>query len=391
MNILRVVPYFRLPEANIFEKSGFSQTIYELNEVQIKRHHNVFLFSGHRKNYKKNKLEIINALNHVNYIKAICNGFILFIKYFKFFLNLDGAKGFKVIFGNLVKADALSIILTKKAIDIIHIHSLDDNIIPYLLKIIDKKKKFIVTLHFRYPLNKLKYQLLLKLIAKSDGLITVISKELQNDIYKLGFNNDISVITNGFNMSGNADLKYSKNCSVFSNKDYKYLLFAGSLTKRKNLTFLVENLDLLPKNIKLVVCGDGPLRNDLITTSEKLGFSERIIFLGDIDYADMPFFYKNADLVCVVSMSEAFGRMFIEAASVGTPTLCFQDLEATSNLKGIKGFFTAPRDKDIFFARIIEILKLKLKKSEIIDSALPFDWVEINKDYEKVYREFILN
>ena len=64
-------------------------------------------------------------------------------------------------------------------------------------------------------------------------------------------------------------------------KDHKMLLYVGRLGKEKNIKFLIDAFFKLAKSnddIKLVIVGDGPAREELEDYSRSLGLEGRVIF-----------------------------------------------------------------------------------------------------------------
>lgn len=74
---------------------------------------------------------------------------------------------------------------------------------------------------------------------------------------------------------------------------------------------------------KLVIVGDGPLREDLKSLTAQLGVQEKVVFAGEIDNAGLNFYYHAADLFALASVarSEAFGIVQIEAMAAGLPVI----------------------------------------------------------------------
>jgi len=74
---------------------------------------------------------------------------------------------------------------------------------------------------------------------------------------------------------------------------------------------------------KLVIVGDGPLRAELGNLAAQLGVTDKVIFAGEINNADVAPYYHAADLFALASVarSEAFGIVQIEAMAAGLPVI----------------------------------------------------------------------
>lgn len=66
-------------------------------------------------------------------------------------------------------------------------------------------------------------------------------------------------------------------------------------------------------NAVLLVVGDGPAREDLEHQAQNLGISDHVRFIGQVDHADVPDYYRAADIFVSASDSESQGLTYIEA------------------------------------------------------------------------------
>ena len=94
-----------------------------------------------------------------------------------------------------------------------------------------------------------------------------------------------------------------------------YFLSVGRLTKQKNHTLLLKafkDVYIENKDYKLVILGDGELKNNLIKLSKDLGISKAVYFIGNVENV---FEYINKS-ICVISTSlwEDPGFVMIETA-----------------------------------------------------------------------------
>lgn len=82
---------------------------------------------------------------------------------------------------------------------------------------------------------------------------------------------------------------------------------------------------------KLVVVGGGDMRGEYEEEAERLGLRGRVVFAGFVDDAELPDYYRLADVFAFPSTdkSEAFGVAALEAMSSGVPVV-------SSNLAGVR-------------------------------------------------------
>ena len=94
------------------------------------------------------------------------------------------------------------------------------------------------------------------------------------------------------------------------------LLSVGEVNKNKNHRVVIE---ALPSDCYYVICGRGPLMNELKALSEKLGVADRVILTGYRN--DVIDFYNMADLFVFPSYREGLPVALIEAISSGLPVV----------------------------------------------------------------------
>jgi glycosyltransferase involved in cell wall biosynthesis len=101
------------------------------------------------------------------------------------------------------------------------------------------------------------------------------------------------------------------------------VLSIGRLVPDKNLATLVEafaDAGFAEGEAELVVCGSGPLGNELRALATRLGVPAR--FDGYAAPAELPAAYARADVLALVSTYEPFGVTMREGAAAGLPLLC---------------------------------------------------------------------
>lgn len=96
----------------------------------------------------------------------------------------------------------------------------------------------------------------------------------------------------------------------------------GALVEQKGHRYLVEAaalaLEQMP-HTTFVICGEGPLEEDLRALAESLGLGRRLRFLGHRD--DVPRVLAALDLFVIPSLWEGLPYALIEAMAVGVPAI----------------------------------------------------------------------
>jgi glycosyltransferase involved in cell wall biosynthesis len=102
----------------------------------------------------------------------------------------------------------------------------------------------------------------------------------------------------------------------------KYILNVGTIEARKNLMLIVEALTDLPEEYKLVVVGkQQTYAKQVHAAIKRLNLSDRVIFLKDIPFSDLPAIYQLASVFVYPSFYEGFGIPIIEALYGGVPVI----------------------------------------------------------------------
>lgn len=120
---------------------------------------------------------------------------------------------------------------------------------------------------------------------------------------------------------GSAELR----ASLGLDPEVPVVLSLGRLAAEKNVTEVVELLAGVEAPWQLVVAGDGPQAGALRRQVERLGLTARVRFVGAIEPARVPEFYRLADVFVSGSRSETQGLTYLEALACGVPVVCRDD------------------------------------------------------------------
>lgn len=151
------------------------------------------------------------------------------------------------------------------------------------------------------------------------------------------------------------------------------ILSVGEISERKNFISIIEALGkiknsdssgVIKKRIYYLIAGIGDLKEALLAKADELNIKNSVIFAGY--QQNISKFYSTADIYALPSLSEGFGRVGIEAMSVGLPLI-------TSNVQGINlysidgktGFKYAPEDVKGFAEGISELVRNEKLRQKI--------------------------
>ncbi len=100
------------------------------------------------------------------------------------------------------------------------------------------------------------------------------------------------------------------------------LLFVGRLVAEKAIDVLLRAVAKLPRSEFVVdIVGDGERKNDLMALSRKLKINESVTFHGNRKRSALGSFYRDSDIVCLPSLSEAQPVVTLEAMVAGKPVI----------------------------------------------------------------------
>jgi glycosyltransferase involved in cell wall biosynthesis len=152
----------------------------------------------------------------------------------------------------------------------------------------------------------------------------------------------------------------------------KYLLIVGTIEPRKNLLVLIKALPSIHKDYKLVVVGKQQAYAALVKQElEKLGLSDRVIFLEGLPFSDLPLIYQLATVFIYPSLYEGFGIPIIEALYSGTPVIAATG-SCLEEAGGPHSIYVSPNDADELAIQVNHVLENKLLQTQMIENGLQY-------------------
>jgi glycosyltransferase involved in cell wall biosynthesis len=94
----------------------------------------------------------------------------------------------------------------------------------------------------------------------------------------------------------------------------------GAGEREKHVDTLIRALPMVP-DARLVVIGDGALRDELRTLAAELGVATRVDLPGAVDAAALERAYADASVFALPSSKEGFGIVYLEAWARGLPVI----------------------------------------------------------------------
>jgi len=203
----------------------------------------------------------------------------------------------------------------------------------------------------RYVINKIDYNLTVSLALSKLYVHLKLGKE------------KMPYIHHGIN------LQFSNEENIQFTGDPK-ILMVGRLSVIKGHTYLIQALpEIVQKfpKIKLILVGDGPLRDELIKQANILNVRNHIEFAG----FDKPQNYtKQCQVMVLPSLFESFGLVYIESFALKIPVIAF-DAEAGNEIieNNKTGILVPKEDIKALAEKIIYLLESPLECHRIVENA----------------------
>lgn len=126
----------------------------------------------------------------------------------------------------------------------------------------------------------------------------------------------------------------------------RFILNVGTIEDRKNQLLLVRAMPFLPKDCKLILIGkQQPYAKQLHAEIARLGLQDRVMFLKDVSFLDLPGIYQQAKVFAYPSLYEGFGIPIIEALNSGIPVIAATG-SCLEEAGGPDSIYVNPQDVD---------------------------------------------
>lgn len=177
----------------------------------------------------------------------------------------------------------------------------------------------------------------------------------------------------------------------------KTVLFVGRLAEKKGVKYLIEAMQWV--DARLLIVGDGPLRETLLRETRDLGLTGRIQFLGALSHAELPAVYAAADVFAAPSVTardqdrEGFGLVLLEAMASGLPVAASRSGGIPDLVRdGWNGLLSEEKDSRSLADNLNRLLtdeKLYRKlATNIRDTVKKYDYAQVGRAYADILRKY---
>ena len=277
------------------------------------------------------------------------------------------------------------------------------NEIPFNIK--NSGIKSVVTIHdlifLRFPewypfIDRKIYEAKFRKSCRNADRIIAISKQTKNDIIEFfGIDPDkIDVVYQGCNLAFQEKAD-TEQVSIISKKyslPDEYLLYVGTMEKRKNLLTIVKALKLSNLKIPLIVVGRHTSYTEQVKNYILDKNIKNIRFIKYVNTTELPVFYQNAKIFIYPSIFEGFGIPIQEALFSKTPVItsktgCFPEAGGPASI------YIDPENAEDLANAILKLLKDTPFREKVVSEgytyAQNFTNEKIAKNLIEVYKKIM--
>lgn len=294
--------------------------------------------------------------------------------------------------------------------DIIHLHYpfFGTAEIIWALKKVKPELKLVLHFHmeakFDNPLLKVAAlpDLMIRksLFKMADGIICssidyISSSFLKNDVIDLEKSGRLTELPFGVDIE-----RFYPDNKVKDDRHVK-ILFVGGLDKAhyfKGIDVLIRALATLtdlPWSLRII--GNGELQEEYQKLTREFGIADRVAFLNNVSYHEIPALYRQSDLFVLPSINrgEAFGLVLLEAMASGLAVIASRlpGVRTVFN-EGIEGAMAQPGSADDLAEKIKEMMadsrNIKMMGERGRRLAIDkYDWSVVIGRLENIYKKIL--
>ncbi|HPM42617.1 MAG TPA: glycosyltransferase [Candidatus Omnitrophota bacterium] len=256
-------------------------------------------------------------------------------------------------------------IFKKEKISIVHSHDSSANLYASVSARLAGVKKVFNTEHGGIYFETERKKKINRLLCLLNKKVICVSDSIKNDLMGMGLPEiKLKVIPNGLDFS-EFDIELDRNRKRrdlgLCESDF-VISSIGRLSKVKNHEMLLASVKPILQrmsNAKIIIAGDGPLRQVLEERAKEYTSSGRVLFLGT--RKDVPEILKISDCFVACSESESFGLSVLEAMAAGVPVVstCAGGLKEIVK-DGVTGILISKNDAGALVDGIYRIYSDKL-------------------------------
>ncbi len=197
--------------------------------------------------------------------------------------------------------------------------------------------------------------------CRSMDLVVAPSPGMRDVLKRVGVTSQVEVVPNGVDLTPfQRDIQPIDRSEFGFGNDDIVLVYAGRLGPEKNLPFLLRAFNGMAQtydNIRLLIIGDGPERENLEDRLRHMGIASRVRLTGIVNYEDISRYLAMADSFVTASVTEVHPLSVIEAMASGLPVLGIQSPGVGDIIEdGKTGLIVLEEELAAFTAKMVRLV-----------------------------------
>jgi len=219
---------------------------------------------------------------------------------------------------------------------------------------------FVTCEHWLYRLVAVSYRMLTPLISRAVAVSSGVAREL-NQMAGLPSGRVVTINNPVVGPDFHARCQVDVEHPWFGQPGQPVFVTAGRLVVQKDHETMLRALAIHRRhgNGRLIILGDGPLREALDALVRELSLTDAVDFLGF--HANALPFFRRADAFVLSSRCEGFGNVLVEALGCGTPVISARCAHGPAEIldNGRYGMLVEPRNAEALAAGMDQVTVLR--------------------------------
>lgn len=252
----------------------------------------------------------------------------------------------------------------------------------------------------RYPpVRRFYMQAMTRLGARVADAIIVPSNAVRNDVVRT-LRVPQSKVTTVYEAAASQFVRIDGGAAGAVAREYgincPYVLGVGSLEPGKNHARLIHAMRALRDEgieHRLVLVGQKAWKfEDVFALVDRLGMSDRVVYLGYVKDEHLPALYSGAAAFAFPSLYEGFGLCIVEAMACGVPVLT-SNISATAEVAGDAALLVDPLSVDAIRDGLRSLLENEGLRADLaargLERASQFSWRRAGDETHAVYSRVV--
>lgn len=178
----------------------------------------------------------------------------------------------------------------------------------------------------------------------------------------------VYILNNAIDLSKfkyNEEVRKNKRKELEIDDDTFVIGHIGRFVQQKNHTFLIDVFNEVQKkkaNAKLILVGQGPLKDEIENKVKNLNLENKVVFLGQRE--DVDELYQAFDCFVLPSLYEGLGMVLIEAQASGLPCIASTEIPDIARVTEKLKFVRLDENIDYWKNSILKLSDLKNRKED---------------------------